>query len=54
MPMMRTEKDEKIGEISELFAKAEGVYLADLTGMNVEVVTRFVALAARRKSRSRS
>jgi large subunit ribosomal protein L10 len=41
MPMMRTEKELKIEEISAVFAKAEGVYLADLSGMNVEVVTRF-------------
>jgi large subunit ribosomal protein L10 len=39
--MMRVDKDQKIGEITEIFSKAEGVYLADLSGMNVEVVTRF-------------
>lgn len=41
MPLTRNQKEEKIASLNETFAKVESVFLADLTGMSVEVVTKF-------------
>ncbi|MEZ4650149.1 MAG: 50S ribosomal protein L10 [Candidatus Eisenbacteria bacterium] len=41
MPLTRTQKDEQIQELSEALGNSQGLYLADLSGMSVEVVTRF-------------
>jgi large subunit ribosomal protein L10 len=41
MPKTRAEKETKVAEISERLGQANGVYLADLTGMSVEMLTNF-------------
>ena len=41
MPLTRIEKEEQIQELSAALGNTSGLYLADLSGMSVEVVTRF-------------
>jgi len=41
MPLTRTEKEAKVVEINDVLKSATGVYLADLTGMSVEMLTNF-------------
>ena len=41
MPKTRTEKEPKVAEIAESLGEAKAVYLADLTGMSVEMLTDF-------------
>ncbi len=41
MPLTKAQKDEKIAEISERFTTTKAVYLADLSGMSVEMLTNF-------------
>lgn len=38
--MARPEKVEKVKELSEIFSKSQGVYLADFTKMNVELAEK--------------
>lgn len=41
MPKTRAQKQEKVVEIAERLGEAKGVYLADLSGMSVEMLTNF-------------
>lgn len=41
MPLTRTQKNEKVQDLSQALQSSNGLYLADLSGMSVEVVTRF-------------
>ena len=41
MPKTRTEKEAKVAEVAERLGAAKAVYLADLTGMSVEMLTGF-------------
>ncbi len=41
MPLTRTQKDEKVAKLVETLESSGGLYLADLSGMTVEVVTQF-------------
>lgn len=41
MPLTRAQKNEQIEELSSALGRTSGLYLADLTGMSVETVTRF-------------
>jgi len=41
MPKTRSEKEVKVAEIAERLGRAKGVYLADLSGMSVEMLTNF-------------
>jgi large subunit ribosomal protein L10 len=41
MPKTRAEKETKVEEIAERLGQAKGVYLADLSGMSVELLTNF-------------
>lgn len=41
MSLTRTQKDEQIQDLSKALESTSGLYLADLSGMSVEVVTRF-------------
>lgn len=43
MPLTRSQKDAQVQELNETLGKVEGVFLADLTGMSVEIVTKFRA-----------
>ena len=41
MPKTRQEKETKVAEVAELLGQARAVYLADLSGMSVEMLTNF-------------
>ncbi len=41
MPKTRAEKEQQVVEVAERFAGTESVYLTDLTGMTVELLTNF-------------
>lgn len=41
MPKTRTEKEAKVVEIAERLSESKAVYLADLSGMSVELLTNF-------------
>lgn len=49
MPMTRAEKQTKVEEVAARLSTTEAVYLADLSGMSVELLTKF-----RRKCREKS
>jgi large subunit ribosomal protein L10 len=38
--MATAEKEQRVGDLSEVIARAKSIYLTDFTGMNVEMVTK--------------